>query len=321
MAQLAIRRHATRGNEVIEILEMLGGNNKYNFRGDEDEWFILNRTIQRSDRLLDEKGFTLEEFLEKFPYKVGDKVEFNGIGVEITGMYWLDNTINYEGESIKLGSKYDCLSVQDLKPYKEETMKEKTIPPYMDNDIKEGTEKNYPPKTQVDVDKYLQEHSVKNVMNVVDIETCLEMDGLKLPENVVINSKGIGSIQFIQWYEKSKYPRDFDECCEVLNLGEDGKLWTKGYKSSLVQSIHQLIICRDAYWKIAGEQMGLGKPWKPDWNDCVQHKFGLYTLENEIRCINLQVLKNIILVFPTEEMRDEFYNNFKDLIERCKELL
>ena len=55
-------------------------------------------------------------------------------------------------------------------------------------------------------------------MNVVDIETCLEMDGLKLPENVVINSKGIGSIQFIQWYEKPQYPKTYDECCNILGI-------------------------------------------------------------------------------------------------------
>ena len=35
----------------------------------------------------------------------------------------------------------------------------------------------------------------------------------------------------------------------------------------------------------------------------------------------VKVVWNSILSFPTEEMRDEFYNNFKDLIEQCKELL
>ena len=74
MAQLAIKAHPTRTKEVIEILEMLGGKNRYHFKGDEDEWFVLNGNIQRTDRLFAEKGFTLEEFLEKFPYKVGDKV-------------------------------------------------------------------------------------------------------------------------------------------------------------------------------------------------------------------------------------------------------
>ena len=156
-------------------------------------------------------------------------------------------------------------------------------------------------------------------MNVIDIETCLEMDGLKLPENVVINSKGIGSIQFIQWYEKLQYPKTYEECCEVLNLGEDGKLWTKGYKSSLVQSIHQLIICLDAYWKIAGEQMGLGKPWKPDWNN-VSDKHCIYFVSGEIWLTECQT-RQCTLAFPTEEMRDKFFENYKDLIEQCKELL
>lgn len=125
MAELAIRRHATRGDEVIEILEMLGGNNKYNFRGDEDEWFILNRTIQRSDRLFDEKGFTLEEFLEKFPYKVGNTVlaYCEGIFAQFTIRYmrW-----NYELNKIEYKICQSWCDTSLIQPYKEETMEEST---------------------------------------------------------------------------------------------------------------------------------------------------------------------------------------------------
>lgn len=72
MAQLAIKGHVTRGNEVIEILEMLGGKNIYNLTGTKEIWYILsNNTIEHSAYLFEEKGFTLEEFLEKFPYKIG----------------------------------------------------------------------------------------------------------------------------------------------------------------------------------------------------------------------------------------------------------
>lgn len=45
MAKLAIKGHPTRGKEIIEILEMLGGINKYNLQGNEDEWFILNGNL------------------------------------------------------------------------------------------------------------------------------------------------------------------------------------------------------------------------------------------------------------------------------------
>ena len=342
MANLAIKGHPTRGKEVIQLLEMLGANRlgyKDTFVG--FYYYIECGAICSSDEYPTYSTiFTLEEFLKKYPYKVGDKVELNGIGVEITGMHWLDNTINYEGESIKLGSKYDCLSVQDLKPYKEETMKEKTIPPYMDYDIKEGAEKNYPPKTQAEVDKYLQEHSIKNGMNVTDIEHCLEMDGLKLPENVVINSKGIGSIQFIKWYEKTKYPKTYEECCQVLmgktdfqdfelvltryaiTSSEENSISLVPPHISLINNFYKLLICRDAYWKIAGKEMGLDKPWEPDFTNYDEERYGIYTLANKVErdfCGVGDV--NIVLVFPTEEMRDAFYKNFKDLIEQCKELL
>lgn len=197
----------------------------------------------------------------------------------------------------------------------------KSIPPYMDYDIKEDIEKNKPPKTQADVDKYLQEHSVKNGMNVIDIETCLEMDGLKLPENVVINSKGIGSIQFIQWYEKSQYPKTYEECCATLGYeNREISFDTHTCKfDTLFENFYKLYICRYAYWKIAGEEMGLGKPWEPDWKDNSDKYFICY-IKNELWMSNIRDC-NRFLVFPTAEMRDTFYENFKELIQSCKEFL
>lgn len=191
----------------------------------------------------------------------------------------------------------------------------------MDYDIKENIEKNQPPKTQADVDKYLQEHSVKNVMNVVDIETCLEMDGLKLPENVVINSKGIGSIQFIQWYEKHQYPKTYDECCNILGI-EDRENGYCGYEYELLGEFQKLYICRNAYWKIAGEEMGLDKTWEPDYTNPDIDLYVIINVHNNIEKAKYGYgFQNCVLSFPTAEMRDEFYKNFKDLIESCKKLL
>jgi hypothetical protein len=92
------------------------------------------------------------------------------------------------------------------------------------------------------------------------------------------------------------------------------------YERHLIVNLQRLLICRDAYWKVAGEQMGLGKPWEPDWLNTEQDKFVLYT-HNNVICLNRFVLGHNVLAFPTAEMRDAFLENFKDLIELCKELL
>lgn len=81
----------------------------------------------------------------------------------------------------------------------------------------------------------------------------------------------------------------------------------------LFESFIKLKICRDAYWKIEGD-------WKPDWNSVNSKKFSIYTCKNKIHT-GISLINNYILAFPSEEMRDDFYENFKELIEECKELL
>jgi murein DD-endopeptidase MepM/ murein hydrolase activator NlpD len=78
MAQLAIKGHPTRGKEVIQLLEMLGGENKYNLRGDAGYYVIEYSKILEGKYIFGDEQytyFTLEEFESEFPYKVGDKVK------------------------------------------------------------------------------------------------------------------------------------------------------------------------------------------------------------------------------------------------------
>jgi hypothetical protein len=63
----------------------------------------------------------------------------------------------------------------------------------------------------------------------------------------------------------------------------------------------------------------LGKPWEPDWNEETD-KFTISNKCNKIY-LNYTAWYAEVLSFPTAEMRDTFYENFKDLIEQCKELL
>ena len=116
-----------------------------------------------------------------------------------------------------------------------------------------------------------------------------------------------------------KYPKTYEECCDILNEYSAQPNIT-GYKYELLDNFRKLLICRDAYWKLAGEEMGLGKPWKPNWNDlCDKHT--IYTVYGDEVWRDIGQTVNTILTFPTEEMRDAFYENFKDLVEECKELL
>lgn len=87
----------------------------------------------------------------------------------------------------------------------------------------------------------------------------------------------------------------------------------KGYKGDLIIRFQELLIARDAYWKIADD-------WKPDWLNAEQDKYVIFTHNNAI-CSNRYVLGHYILAFPTKEMRDAFYENFKELINECKSLL
>lgn len=120
----------------------------------------------------------------------------------------------------------------------------------------------------------------------------------------------------------AEYPKTYKECCSVLNIPTDEcyiDIDVPLDYNRLLSAFTELLICRDAYWKIAGEQMGLGKPWEPDYKDgCT--KYTITITENKIYT-DVSYIFSHVLIFPTEEIRDAFCKNFKELIEKCKELL
>ena len=115
--------------------------------------------------------------------------------------------------------------------------------------------------------------------------------------------------------KKPKYPKSYEECCGVLGMTFDYPdiRMVSIDEYNLYSSFIQLIRCRDSYWKIAGD-------WKPDCNNDVYYFYTIKYNGIHIRLYNY-TQEYAILAFPTEEMRDAFYKNFKELIEKCKELL
>lgn len=132
MANLAIIGHKKRGKEVIEILEMLGGIINGKLLGTETfcTYYIDSDgsiDYKHYSRFDDAIQFTLEEFLEKFPYKVGDKVLLEGIVKTIKQVCWnnTENEVIYKLETNVRGfSEEYYVHHYDLRPYKEETMVE-----------------------------------------------------------------------------------------------------------------------------------------------------------------------------------------------------
>lgn len=145
--KLAIKGHPTRGKEVIELLEMMGGkepapgqwhgsyeNNIYfiNKVRDIDYEFAQDPVYQTTHKI-----YTLEEFEAKYPYKVGEKVLYlNGRKEWLEGiidkMIWNDNndTLTYYVSNID-GISAGRATTMFLKPMKQKELKDYLKPGYV----------------------------------------------------------------------------------------------------------------------------------------------------------------------------------------------
>ena len=284
---LAIKGDKQRGNEVIALLETLGGKNQvYHGKDEYHIYFIDNEGIITTLLYFDcchthltYQIFTLEEFLEKYPFKVGDKVVYTKFGdncddypVIIESMKWTGTTIEYTFD--------DCVTclAKDLKMWNGEP---------------------------------------DAVISGIYLNSCDYADEVEL--NLGDYEIEVRDGRTFAVKKKPVYPKTIEECVKLL--GVDFRLDMDSYKRKLMANFYRLILCRDAYWKIAGEQMGLSKPWEPEYVTLIDNNYHtIQTFNGEIDKSGTSH-RNAILAFPTVEMRDVFYENFKVLIENCKELL
>ena len=122
-----------------------------------------------------------------------------------------------------------------------------------------------------------------------------------------------------KWFavkKKPKYPTTYEECCEILKVDTEHTLEGVpliSYNVCVLEALQKILICRDAYWKIIND-------WQPNWNNSEEIKYVIF-FDGDILEKGKYSTTRRILAFPSREMRDIFYENFKDLIEECKELL
>lgn len=168
---LAIKGHPTRRNEVIEILEMLGGNKGILGGGDTNFIYYIKPSCNyiqveciNNCNLNEFVIFTLEQFLKNFPYKVGDKVKtIRGKIGNICECRWsIDNCVVYK---LNLDEYYYFPS--ELIPYEEEIKVEDHLEIHTDYAVDDS-------KTAIDIFVSNESLGLKNgyIANKVEIKDC-----------------------------------------------------------------------------------------------------------------------------------------------------
>ena len=102
----------------------------------------------------------------------------------------------------------------------------------------------------------------------------------------------------------------FHRGCEIINYNVYSSVFVPDKYAKAIASLNKLIRLRDYY----------NEEWKPNWENPCETKYVITTYCNAFS-FRYDDCKNVILAFKSDKLRDEFYNNFKDLIEQAKELI
>jgi hypothetical protein len=284
--------------------------------------------------------FTLEEFLEKYPYKLNDLVLCDDrIYGAVTKMEWdCEKSDMKYYISFKISDYNKWYSSKNIKC---KCMEDNKLFGTLNNPLETksyavGLKDGKVIDNSIDASQFMQLGKIFAVcFNTENYENEVE---LKLGDYEIVVRDG----KTYAVLKKSKYPTTYAECCEVLvgrkpkpneisfdkmelclvDLDNTQSIDFQNPYLPQFNSLFRLRMCRDAYWKIAGEEMGLGKSWDATYG-CGEWGYwlGYSIIENKIFLQDSRILVNHTWVFPSAEMRDAFYENFKDLIEQCKELL
>ena len=115
--------------------------------------------------------------------------------------------------------------------------------------------------------------------------------------------------------EKEKVlPKTWGECNKGVGMSHYPSIgwYVPSDNETAIKALCKLLICRNAWW----ERLG----WNPDWSDQKQEKYCIGFIRGIID-VTTNEGSNRILAFPTREVRYQFLDSFRDLIEEAKELL
>ena len=130
---LAIRGDYQKGNEVIKILEMLGGVNSKNLEGKEYRYFyficpctnVIRAVFEENMLITQWETHSLDSFNENFPYKTGDKLVILGRECSIVETFWSGLTIRYKTDNGLCLMEYSAKHIKEViteKPMEQEVV-------------------------------------------------------------------------------------------------------------------------------------------------------------------------------------------------------
>ena len=284
--KIAIKGHSTRGKEVIQILESLGGQNIHEYWGHSGDsiYYYINKhckIVYDSIHVLslyNYKLYTLEEFEKEFPFKVGDKV------ITIDGTIGIIDRFEPEKDypyciKADIGGFYRC-ATSILKPYKE--MQKRNI--------------------TLTLDKAKEWYKKGGELKEIALQAFTKEE---------LNSFPRSWEEFATNHARMGYYISSDG--KPLMCASSGKLSSphvcpskKSAEAHL--AMIQLEQLRNCWWG----------NWKPEWSNS-----GKYVIKWEGDNLIVFTARRVhaFLVFPTREMAEEFLKCFKDLIEKAGDLI
>lgn len=324
MRAIAIRGDKKRGAEVIALLEMLGGQN-YNKCGDcsyNYYHFTPQNSITFNELPYDEniyKLYTLEEFWEEFPYKVGDKVHIprHNIDGEVCGMFWEpdEETIYY-----RCLCGRNCNPVEraeDLLPITNKEPEPINIAEIL-KDAPIGTKLYSPLCGELKFGGILYDRdyatsiiAANRIKGGAPIEFYANGKYYNCEDGECLIFPSKDNRDWATFNIEPQFPTNINDCGDMLGFNRLQD--EQDYRREGLDALRKLLICRDAWWKVDGN-------WEPNWADSDTDKWVIEHYHEDIR-VDAYTNSNYILAFRTEEICEKFLETFRDLIEKCKDLL
>ena len=291
--KIAIQGHESRGKEVIQILESLGGKNIHELCGngkDYEHYYHINTcgiiTLSSKYDLHNYKFYTLEEFEEEFPFKIGDKVIFPAnigwMSGKITGLTYVEDQLKYE---VDRGTHYyHYVEPRILQLYS--MKKERNI--------------------TLTLDKAKEWYKKGGELREIALQAFTEKELTKvdLPKTWE---------EFCENYPVQKGECWLSDADDILQCSysqhRTNKNWIPSKKSAEAHlAMMQLEQLRNCWWN----------GWKPIWG--ISQKWCI-RLFNGVPSVGITTNISKFLIFPTKEMAEDFLECFRDLIEKAGDLI